>query len=171
MDDIHRRLPALIGILREASPDQMFQRRRRHALKRRHRLRFVLQDCGNQAYLRLCRERLFAGHHLVQQRAEGKDVRARIGVFAFDLFGRHVLQRTEDGPFARECCPSRRCGLRREGCGSGLGFCQSEVEQLRAGLRQHDVAGLQIAMRDSCPVRSGESIGDIDRAPKGLIER
>ena len=36
---------------------------------------------------------------------------------------------------------------------------EPEVEQLRAGLRQHDVAGLQVAMDDALPVRLVEGKG------------
>ena len=48
---------------------------------------------------------------------------------------------------------------------------QSEVEQLHARLRQHHVAGLQIAVDDALPVRLVESVGDLDAEAERLIER
>ena len=41
---------------------------------------------------------------------------------------------------------------------------QPEVQQLRAGLRQHDVGGLEIAMDDALAVRLVERVGDLERA-------
>ena len=40
---------------------------------------------------------------------------------------------------------------------------QAEVQQLRPRLREHDVAGLQVAVDDAGAVRGGERIGDLDR--------
>ena len=38
---------------------------------------------------------------------------------------------------------------------------QPEVEQLRAGLRQHDVGRLEIAVDDAVPMRLVERVGDL----------
>ena len=59
----------------------------------------------------------------------------------------------------------------RLSAGRGEGFGQAEVEQLDARLRQHDVAGLQIAMDDSLPVRLVERVGDLDGEAQRLVER
>ena len=48
---------------------------------------------------------------------------------------------------------------------------EAEVEQLGAALRQHDVRGLQIAMRDPRAVRLVERVGDLDRDLQRLVER
>jgi hypothetical protein len=100
-------------------------------------------------------ERFLPGHHLVHDRTECTDVRPRVGVLAFQLFGCHVLEFAENRAF------------RSEGCGAVLGghlgqwgyfssvafeFRQPEVQQLRPGFRDHDVAGLQVSMHHTLPV-------------------
>jgi len=62
-------------------------------------------------HLGLSFERLLSRHHLVQHRAEGEDVGARVGVFAFDLFRRQVLQRADDGSLAGESRCYSWCGI------------------------------------------------------------
>ena len=52
-----------------------------------------------------------------------------------------------------------------------LQFRQTEIEQLRAGLRQHDVAGLQIAVRYAFSVRLVQRIGNLDRVLQHLLQR
>ena len=42
-------------------------------------------------------------------------------------------------------------------------FGEPEVEQLHAGLGQHDVAGLQVAMDDAVAMRGVERGRDLDR--------
>ena len=48
---------------------------------------------------------------------------------------------------------------------------QSEVEQLRARLREHDVAGLQIPVDDARAVRLVERRRDLDRRLERLVDR
>ena len=48
---------------------------------------------------------------------------------------------------------------------------QPEVQQFHAGLGQHDVAGLQVAMNHSLPVRLLDRIRDIDGTMEHSIER
>jgi hypothetical protein len=54
---------------------------------------------------------------------------------------------------------------------SGLRFRQPEVEQLRASFRKHHVARLQIAVRDTEPVRGVERAGDLDRYLERIVQR
>ena len=91
----------------------------------------------------------------------------------FELLGRHVLERAEDRALRRQrrlivgsvgrLAPRRRRRLAR--------LRQAEVEQLRARLRQHDVAGLQIAVDDAAAVRLVERVGDLDRVCAAPVER
>ena len=55
-----------------------------------------------------------------------------------------------------------------DGCG---GFSQAEVEQLRAGLRQHDVPRLHVAMHDAQPMRRIERSHDLVGIGQCLRER
>ena len=48
---------------------------------------------------------------------------------------------------------------------------QPEIEQLRARLRQHDVARLEIAMDDAGAVRSRERVGNLNPDLQRLVER
>ena len=48
---------------------------------------------------------------------------------------------------------------------------QAEVEELHARLRQHHVAGLQVAVNDPLAVRLVQGIGDLDAAAQRLVER
>jgi len=48
---------------------------------------------------------------------------------------------------------------------------QTKVQELRTRLGQHDVAGLQITVRDSLAVRLVERVGDLDGVLQNLFER
>ena len=48
---------------------------------------------------------------------------------------------------------------------------QAEVEQLRARLREHDVARLEVSMDDARAMCLVERTRDLDRAPERLVER
>ena len=53
----------------------------------------------------------------------------------------------------------------------GCRLCKAEVEQCRARLCEHDVAGLDIAMDDALPMGLIEGIGDFDGVLNGLFDR
>ena len=48
---------------------------------------------------------------------------------------------------------------------------QTKVQQLRAGLGEHDVAGLQIAMRDAFAVSLVQRVGNLDGVLQHLLHR
>src|SRR5207249_1112850 len=48
---------------------------------------------------------------------------------------------------------------------------QAEVEELDAGLRQHDVAGFQVPVHDPLPMRLVQGVRDLDPEPEGLFRR
>ncbi len=52
-----------------------------------------------------------------------------------------------------------------------LGLGQPEIEQLHAGLRQHDVAGLQVSMHDSRAVCGGKRVRDLRAEAQRLFRR
>ena len=92
--------------------------------------------------------------------------------FGFDLLRCHVLQRAEDRSFARDRSP--HCGELRFWSNRSnvlLQLRQAKIEQLRAGLCKHDVAGLQIAVRDALAMRLVQRVGDLDGVLQDLLNR
>src|SRR5215831_17535653 len=72
------------------------------------------------------------GDKFIQDAAEREDVAAGIGVFALELLGTHVLERSENCVFLRQTFSDRALGGRR--LARELG--QAEVEELNAGLSE-----------------------------------
>ena len=104
------------------------------------------------------RGRARAGQHFIEDAAERIDVGADIRGFAFALFRRHIGRRADHHAAAGErvvSFPGR----------------QSEVENLDAGLDEHDVAGLEIAVNDPMFVRLGQGGGDLRGVAERLVER
>jgi hypothetical protein len=97
---------------------------------------------------------------------ESEDVCSSVGFLTFELLGSHVLQCTDDRALRRQAALAGskigNSGERRRWSRLSQPR-ESEVEQLRARFRQHDVRGLEIAMDHSLPVRFIECIGDLDR--------
>jgi hypothetical protein len=98
------------------------------------------------------------------------------GLFALDLFRRHVLERPEDRALRRHRRRRRRRqhreAARRDGRADD--FREPEVEEL--GIRspapdKKDVAGLQVAMDDAGAVRRVERPRHLDGDRQRLIER
>ena len=83
------------------------------------------------------------------------------------MLGRHIRQRANQLPFAGE----------GHGHGVLVGrhgppvFGETEIEQLRSGAREHDVAGLEVAMDDALLVRRGERACHLDGDLERLVER
>ena len=166
--DVVRALPALVAILLETLRHEMLQRGRGHRLNRVHRLRLALHDRGDQAGARLPLECTLSRRHLVEHRAQRKDVRASVSLGALELLGRHVLKGTDDGAFLGQRFLVR-CTI--ESDGSTRGFSQTEVEQLRTRLREHDVARLQIAVHDSRTMGALERFGDLRAEAQDVVNR
>ena len=130
-------------------------------------------DRGDQMRLALAFERFPARHHLVQDGAEGEDVGARVGFLAFELFGRHVLHRAEDRARAPSCSrrPPRSPRPTADAFACSVSFARPKSSSLAPLCGQHDVARLQIAMRDALAVRLVQRVGDRDRHLQRLVER
>src|SRR5438132_4313000 len=96
---------------------------------------------------RLSLERPPAREPLVEHRAKCKYVTAGISLIACQLFGGHVLY----------CAYDRARASEGHGRGLFIGrhllkFGETEVEQLRSGLREHDVCGFEVTMDDAVAV-------------------
>ena len=142
-------------ILLEQPEDRRLQAfRRRGVVPRPRRL---VQDRVRDRDGRAALERHPARHHLVHHDAEREEVAARVDGLAEQLLRRHVRQRSESHPFARQL------RLRSLGGGSGrqtLG--EPEVEDLHfVSRRQNDVAALDVAVEDPRSVRLFQRRGDL----------
>src|SRR5439155_1594100 len=97
-------------------------------------------------------------------RAKRKNVAAGIRLFSLHLLRGHVLKCSYQHAFCRQPlaldCHLGQCGRNGRGFLSQLG--QTEIQQLRAGFGQHDVAGLQIAVNNSVTVRFVQSVCNLD---------
>ena len=133
----------------------------------------VGQDRRERVRRALPLERSSASQHLIEDDAEGEDVRPRVDPGAPRLFRRHVGDRAEDLALARQVHSALRRSAREVGTGArGLEPGQAEIQHLDAPLaRHHDVAGLQVAMHDAARVRRrqrvGERHGDLEEAGEG----
>ena len=129
-------------------------------LRRWHRL--VAQNRAADFARGRAVERHLAGRHLVNHRAERKQIAARVNLFAAHLLGRHVRHGAQHGAGTGE--------MLRAGVGNlGLGFRavflrahlrQSEVENLGVPApRDENVRRLDVAMNDALAVRRIQRVG------------
>jgi hypothetical protein len=135
--------------------------------------RLGVHDRADQPGLALTLEGPLAGRHLEQHATESEQVGAGVRLPPLELLRRHVLVGAEDRALRRQrLAHRRRCGeARRVPDDRGLGLGQTEVEQLRAFLRQHDVARLQVAVNDALTVRLVQRVCDLDRVTEQLVVR
>ena len=89
----------------------------------------------------------------------------------FELFRRHVLERTENRPLLRQArwrCRQHREARRDSRCGC---LCETEIEQFRARFGEHDVARLEITVDDAGAMGGREGIRNLNSDLQRLIER
>ena len=136
------------------------------------RLRSVLEDRANEARLAAALESATAGQHLVEDGAEREHVGAGVGLLAFELLGRHVLQRSEDGALLRENCWRGRQHRRASACEERLIVFASPKS---SSFAPPDVSmmfeGFEIAMNDARLVGLVERVGNLDRMAQRAIQR
>jgi hypothetical protein len=94
-------LPPIGRRLRKAPLDDVVESGWGQWRKRRYVGRLGLEDLCDETRLRCCLECPPARRHLVEQRPQCKYVRPRVGRLALDLFGRHVLERSDDRALRR----------------------------------------------------------------------
>src|SRR5688500_11313452 len=88
-------------------------------------------------------------------------------MLSLELLGSHVLERTDDQALGRDRFAQRGgstgypCARLRGNRGTAIAARQSEVHELDAALRDHDVARLQVAMDDSRSVRATQCVGNL----------
>ena len=101
-EEIAGGLPAVVRGFGEALSDEAIERGRGHRLDGGDRRWIGGHHGRDEARLAGAHETSAAGDHLVEHCAEGEDVGARVGLFAFELLGRHVGIGSEDGAFDGE---------------------------------------------------------------------
>ena len=170
MRQIPDRLPSSLRILRQAGSYGVVQRLGRHRLRLADRGRLLLQDRRGHAQLALSLEGAPAGQHLVEHRAQRKDVAPPVDVLSIDLLRGHVLERSHPGPFGRQR-PGHRLQPGAPRVGGDGRLRQAEVQQLGSRLRQHDVSGLEIAMHDAAAMRRFQPLAQLESALQKLIQR
>ena len=164
-------LPSFLRVLRKAAVGDVAEPAGYKRLTRGDGRRPILQDGGNDARRRLPSKRPRPGRHLVDDRAKRPDIAARISVFAFQLLRRHVLHGPENRPLRgrQSGCPNS--GHLRHRARRRLQLCNTEIEQLRARLGQHDVCGLDVAVDDALAMRLVQGIGNFGRDLQRMVKR
>ena len=170
-------LVAQAWVLLQRLVDQVFQLGRNLRIEPHRRDRRFVQDgiehrCAGVAAKRQC-----ARQHLVENRAEGKQVGAHVQFLAQRLLGRHVGRRTHRRARAGQVLRRHRQGRRSSRRGhDGLLYCrhlrQSEVEHLgMPALGDQDVRRLDVAVDDPLCVRRIQRVGDLDSQVQHLLHR
>ncbi len=96
------RLPAVVRVLGEALAHDAIEAARRERLQVAHCRRLVLENRRDERGFGVRVERPPPRQHLVQQRAKREHIAACIHSLAAKLFGRHVRERAEHHPGARQ---------------------------------------------------------------------
>jgi hypothetical protein len=167
-----RGLEPSLRILLDAVADDALEARRDLLVRDGEVRRLLLEDRGHRLARGVGLERAPSREHLVEDRAEGEDVGARVGGLALDLLRRHVAQRAHDDAGLGAGARRREIGLRPR---AALGLRQlgeAEVEDLDPPvLRHEDVLGLQIPVDDALVVRGRQAMRDLDRVVDRLPRR
>ena len=124
-----------------------------------HELRGITENRRDDRRRVVSLEGAFPGEQLIVDDTEREDVRAVVDRLPLSLLGRHVRHRADDHSVLRQCLGGDRRQL-----GSPfllLQLRQAEVEDLDLALfGDHDVARLDVAVRDAFLVRRTQRIGE-----------
>jgi hypothetical protein len=104
------------------------------------------------------------GEHLVKDGPGGKQVRTAVNRPAQQLFGRHVLRRSDE--HARN--GQRRLRLRRL---VGHRTRKAEVEQLHAVSGEEDVRRLEVAVHDASTMKRVKRVEQLQTDRRGIGQR
>ena len=152
--EIGRRLEARLGTFFETAVDRALEIHRHRGAGGRELRRLLLEDGGDDLGAGVAAEGAVARGHLVDDAAEGEDVRSGVGGLALDLLGGHVAGGAHDG-----------AGL-GDGGGPGVGRGllvdgrETEVEDLDPAVGgEEEVFGFDVSVDDPAAVRGGETVG------------
>ena len=166
--DVLGALPSVVGVLFETLLHDTFERTRRGRNDSRNRRRLLIQQRRDEAGLAVRRKRALAGRHLVEDGAEREQLGARIHLVRLHLLRGHVWHRAHHHTGVGERSRRRRVVDERRRRLVQLG--ETEVQDLHAGLGEHDVRRLQIPVDDADTMRGGERLGQLGRDSQCLVE-
>ena len=163
------RVKTLLRILLQAVPHDALEPRREVLVGQREVRRVLPQDRRHRVGGGVAVEGALAREHLVEDRAEGEDVAAGVGLPPAHLLGRHVADRPEDHSRLGRGRRRRQVRLLLPALLGVRQLREAEVEDLDpAVLRDEEVLGLQVPMDDPLLVGGGEAVGDLQRVVEAL---
>src|ERR1039457_3332787 len=108
-----------------------------------------------------------AGQDLVEDDAEGEEVRPLVERVSERLLRREIVERADDHPLAR--LPVRTGRIARA---LGQELAEAEVEHLHAAVRrEHEVRGCDVAVQDEALVRDLQALERLDRDVEAFRDR
>ena len=166
-------LPAPRGVLAQAADEDLLDLGGKDLMDLGGGPRLLVEDGGQRRHRRLAVEGSDAREHLVEDGAEGEDIRPGVDLLPLGLLRGHVIHGPQDEAFVGQRPLRPAEGHGRAGGGDGFGdplgqLGQAEVEDLDpAVVRDHDVRRLEVAVDDPGGVGPGQPVGDLD----GVFER
>ena len=159
----------LLGILFEAVAHDPLEARRDVLIGDGEIRRIFAQDRRHRVRRRISMERALSREHLVEDRAEGEDVAARVGRPSTHLLRRHIAERSQHDSRLRARRGGRQVRLLSRALLGMRQLGQPEVEDLDAAISgDEEVLGLQIPMHDPLFVRRGQPVSHLERVIDGL---
>jgi hypothetical protein len=171
---VRRGLVAELPVLLQRLLDDLAEVGRRRRGDLGQRLRSAIQDRVVDDRVRVALEGHLPGRHLVEHRAERKEIGAGVGELSPRLLGRHVMHRSHHrsrhgewaglrlGHELRDLLAPRR---RR------LDLRETEVQDLHlSAVVDHEIGGLQVPVRDPFRVRRLERVRDLDPVVEELVD-
>src|SRR5215469_11854089 len=126
-----------------------------------------MQDGAQQRDGGISGKRPLPGEQFIENTAEGKNIRARIGFSASGLLGRHVGGCADDQTLLGE---REACSLLAQNARPVL-LRQAEVEQLNHAIRHQNVGWFQVAMNDALRMRGLKRGSDLYGQTQGVACR
>ena len=172
---VRGRLVAQVAVLLERLVEDAPELGRERGIQLRGRERIPVQDRVEDDRGRLAREGQRARRHLVEDRPEREEVRARVRELPARLLGGHVRHRAHRRAGRREVV------LGPDGLEAGDGPVgaparaldpgEAEVQDLHLPARVHeDVRRLDVAVHDAPGVRRLEGVGDLDAHGEQVLQ-
>src|SRR5581483_6000017 len=164
--ELFRALVAILRLLFKALEDDLGQPARNCRIAALWRSRSFVQDVVDQRGQDAALKRPAAGSQFVQNRSRGINIAARIHLFTYELFRRHVGQGSRQA-----------FGFTQTQGGRGVAdrvqqFCQAEVQDLEAAIgSEAQVGGFEVAVQYAFVVRRHEALSQLNSPPNDFLLR